>query len=95
MNSNIYRFSTRDGVKYITQNGETIPSLLGQHGWGWYGRITRHTAMCILAYEYGYETAHMYANRFAREYLAEMTCDEFVWTSGAIAYMIDRLERTQ
>jgi hypothetical protein len=91
--SNTYRFSTRDGVKHITKNGEEIISLLGEHGWGWYGRITRHTAMCILATEYGWATAVSYTIRFAREYLAEMTADNFTWTSGAIACMIHEMEK--
>jgi hypothetical protein len=89
---NVYRFSTRDGKKHVTKNGEEIVSLLGEHGWGWYGNVTRHTAWCVLVMEYGMATADSFTLRFAREYLAEMTCNEFTWTSGVIACMIHEME---
>jgi hypothetical protein len=62
--------------------------------WGWYGVDTSWTAFRLLFVEYGVKTANKYFARFAREYLAEMDCDEFTWTSGAIAVMIKQLEDT-
>ena len=95
MNSNTYRFSTRDDERYITKNGELLENPSGGlFDWGWYGFETEATAYFILHAEYGYHTASQYFHRFAREYLAEMDCNDFTWTSGAIAVMIKQLEDT-
>jgi hypothetical protein len=90
---NVYRFSTRDGVKYLTCNGEDISNNYIM-GWGWYGKHTSWAAFLLLLKEYGFTTASRYFDRFAREYLANMTCDEFTWTSGVIACMIHEMEKT-
>ena len=90
--SNTYRFSTRDGIKYLTRNGENLKDDWWRPNWGWYGYDTTYTAYKILETEYGINTADQYFAQFAREYLAEMTCDEFVWTSGTIAFMIGQME---
>jgi hypothetical protein len=92
MESNVYRFSTRDGARTVTSKGYTIAS--GEDAsWGWYGKSAMTTAWLILFNEYGLKTARKYCARFSRNYLAEMTCDSFTWTSGAIAFMIRELER--
>ena len=92
MDSNTYRFSTRDGVKYLTCNGFEIKHTVPVD-WGWHGNNTWWTAWKVLQTECGVKTANQYSTRLAREYLAEITADEFVWTSGVIAFMINQMEK--
>jgi hypothetical protein len=89
--SNTYKFSVRDGTKYLTCNGVEVEEGL-EPDWGWYGYNVTRTAYEILKIEYGVKTANQYFSRFAREYLAEIVSDEFVLTSGAINFIIDGME---
>ena len=92
--SNTYKFSTRDNVKWITKNGESLLLLPNAtFDWGWYGRDVKWTAFIILCEEYGPKTACQYFDRFARDYLSEMGCDSFLWTSGNIAVMLGEMEK--
>ena len=89
--SNIYKGSTRDNIKFLTCNG--VELNCSYPDWGWYGSRTFRTAMAILEHEYGPNTAVTYANRFARNYLANMAEDGFIVTSGQIAYFIDNEDK--
>jgi hypothetical protein len=59
--------------------------------WGWYGLGTTATAYVVLMEEYGPKTAEKYCQRFGREFLANITTDNFVLTSGAIDFIIKKL----
>jgi hypothetical protein len=92
--SNTYRFSTRDGVRHITNaSGGPIHNICENcYNWGWYGNDTRIAAYDILYLEYGPKTAYKLYESFARNYLANIEADEFVLTSGAIDFIINKLE---
>ena len=93
LDSNTYKFSARDGTKYLTCNGVEVKEERLEPDWGWYGYNVSRTAYEILKIEYGVKTANQYFSRFAREYLAEITSDEFVWTSGNIEVMLGEMEK--
>jgi hypothetical protein len=91
--SNTYRFSTRDGKKNISVNGVDIsPECDVSFDWGWYGVSCLISAMRILDTEYGETTSNTLHRKFARNYLANIEADEFVLTSGAIDFIINKLE---
>ena len=92
--SNTYKGSIRDGVKYLTLNGvRGLP--LSETDWGWYGAATYRTAHYILSSEYGPKTAKKYFARFAREHLAVYPEEGFTLTSGMIAFIINQMEKPE
>lgn len=88
-----YKGSVRDGIKYLTLDGQT-PNSRPFFGWdwGWYGGATLATALWILRKEYGMNTADKYGEKLARQYLATCPEEGFVLTSEQLAYYIKTYE---
>lgn len=91
---NIYKFSTRDGEKFLTKNGIELKVPEGTD-WGWYGSKAIKTAFVLLENEFGTNVAKRYTAAFVRNYLAEVVRDNFGWTSQVLGNMIEDLKKPE